>query len=135
MIQLNYRDSRPFYEQIKEKFRELILKGVLKADEKLPSVRELATQLTISPNTIGRAYRELERDGYVYSVTGRGTFVSAELSGMAKRREELLSQFDAACTELFYLDVSAEELQRRILQTASRQTSDTNAQTEGKEGI
>ena len=65
LIQLNYRDSRPFYEQIKEKFRELILKGVLKADEKLPSVRELATQLTISPNTIGRAYRELERDGYV----------------------------------------------------------------------
>ena len=63
MIQINYRDSRPLYEQIKEQLRRLITSGALTADEKLPSVRELASQLAINPNTIQRAYRELENEG------------------------------------------------------------------------
>ena len=65
MIQLNYRDARPIYEQVKDGFRHLIIQEVMKRDEKLPSVRELATSLTINPNTIQRAYRELEQEGYV----------------------------------------------------------------------
>ena len=64
LIQINYRDPRPIYEQVKDGFRRLILKGVLKADERMPSVRELATNLAINPNTIQRAYRELEQEAY-----------------------------------------------------------------------
>lgn len=73
MIQLNYRDARPIYEQVKDGFRHLIIQGVMEKDEKLPSVRELATSLTINPNTIQRAYRELEQEGYVYTIPGRGS--------------------------------------------------------------
>ena len=76
MIQINYRDSRPIYEQIKDGIRKLIVQGIMQNNEKLPSVRELATSLTINPNTIQRAYRELEAEGYVYTVKGKGCFVA-----------------------------------------------------------
>lgn len=72
MLELNYRDARPIYEQIKDGLRRLILSDVIRQDEKLPSVRELASQLAINPNTIQKAYRELEQEGYVYTVSGRG---------------------------------------------------------------
>mgnify|MGYP000093222384 FL=1 len=72
MISLNYRDSRPIYEQIRDGLRKLIVTGALSADEKLPSVRALAAQLAINPNTIQRAYTELERQGYIYSDEGKG---------------------------------------------------------------
>lgn len=71
MISLNYRDSRPIYEQIRDGLRKLIVTGALSADEKLPSVRALAAQLAINPNTIQRAYNELEGEGYIYSVPAR----------------------------------------------------------------
>ncbi len=74
MISLNYRDSRPIYEQIKDGLRKLIVTGGLGPDEKLPSVRALAAQLAINPNTIQRAYNELEGEGYIYSVPGKGSF-------------------------------------------------------------
>ena len=70
MISLNYRDSRPIYEQIKDGLKKLIVTGGLAADERLPSVRALATQLSINPNTIQRAYNELEGEGYIYSIPG-----------------------------------------------------------------
>ena len=76
MIQLNYRDSKPIYEQIKDGFRKLIISNSLSANEKLPSVRELASGLAINPNTIQKAYRDLESEGYVYSIAGKGTFVA-----------------------------------------------------------
>lgn len=76
MIQLNYRDTRPFYQQIKDNVRQLVVSGALKKDEKLPSVRELAASLAINPNTIQRAYRELESEGYIYTLSGKGTFVA-----------------------------------------------------------
>ena len=72
MIQLNYRDSKPIYEQIKDGFRKLIITNSLSANEKLPSVRELASGLAINPNTIQKAYRDLESEGYTYTVAGRG---------------------------------------------------------------
>ena len=72
MIVLDYRDSRPLYQQVKDSLRRMMLTGLLEPDEKLPSVRSLATQLAINPNTIQRAYAELETEGYIYSVTGRG---------------------------------------------------------------
>ena len=67
-----FPDSRPIYEQVKDSLRRLIVSGALPPDEKLPSVRELAAQLVINPNTIQRAYRELEHEGYIVSVPGKG---------------------------------------------------------------
>lgn len=76
MIRLDYRDARPIYEQVKDGLRRLMVTGVLAPGEKLPSVRSLAMDLAINPNTIQRAYAQLEMEGYVYSVAGRGTFVA-----------------------------------------------------------
>ena len=77
MLTLNYRDSRPIYEQIKDGLRRMIVTSAMAQDEKLPSVRAMATQLSINPNTIQRAYAELERNGFIYSVKGRGSFVGS----------------------------------------------------------
>ena len=76
MFQLDYGDHRPLYEQIKEKVKGLILCGALKEDDKIPSVRELASTLAINPNTIQKAYHELEGEGYIYSLRAKGSFVA-----------------------------------------------------------
>ena len=76
MLQLNYRDPRPIYEQVKSEFRRLILSGALARGDRLPSVRELAGSLAINPNTIQRAYRELEAEGYIFSIAGKGSFAA-----------------------------------------------------------
>ena len=73
MILLDYKDRRPIYEQVVEKLQDLMICGVLEQDSQLPSVRSLATDLSINPNTIQRAYAELERRGFIYSVKGRGS--------------------------------------------------------------
>ena len=88
MITINYRDPRPIYEQIQTELRRLMLTGVLPPGSRLPSVRELAGQLAINPNTIQRAYAQLEMEGYVYSVAGRGTFVAeGQEQNLVRRRE------------------------------------------------
>ena len=110
MISLNYRDSRPIYEQIKDGLRKLIVTGAMAPDEKLPSVRALATQLSINPNTIQRAYNELESEGYIYSVPGKGSFASGSMDADAARRKELLTRVRELVTELRYLGVTDEEL-------------------------
>ena len=110
MISLNYRDSRPIYEQIKDGLRKLIVTGALQPDEKLPSVRSLATQLSINPNTIQRAYNELEGEGYIYSVPGKGSFAAGHTAADDSRRAELLSQVREIAAELKYLGVTTEEL-------------------------
>ena len=92
MISLNYRDSRPIYEQIRDGLRKLIVTGALSADEKLPSVRALAAQLAINPNTIQRAYNELEGEGYIYSVPGKGSFAAAHAAADTARRAALAGQ-------------------------------------------
>lgn len=92
MIILDYKDRRPIYEQITEKISELILKGVLKPDEKMPSVRNLAMELSINPNTIQRAYSELERRGFLYSVKGRGNFVSYNENLVEQKQIEILNE-------------------------------------------
>ena len=110
MISLNYRDSRPIYEQIRDELRKLIVSGALATDEKLPSVRALAAQLAINPNTIQRAYNELEAEGYIYSVPGKGSFAAGNDAAGARRRGELLRQARDLLRELRYLGVSQEEL-------------------------
>ena len=110
MISLNYRDARPIYEQIKERLRQLILSGAIREGERMPSVRELAAEVAINPNTIMRAYRELESEGFVYSVQGKGTF-AGRLSEVDTSRKQLLMQtFRNSARELLQLGVSAEEL-------------------------
>jgi len=114
VINLNYRDSRPIYEQIKDGLRKLVMTGAFSPDERLPSVRELASALAINPNTIQRAYKELEAEGYIYTAAGKGSFAS-DMSGVdTGRRTEQLKKFDEAASELFFLGLSAEELKRRI---------------------
>jgi len=93
VIVIDYSDKRPIYEQIVERFRMLILNGVLEADEKLPSVRSLAVELSINPNTIQRAYGELERGGFIYSVKGRGNFVCADQEVLVQEKEKMLNEF------------------------------------------
>ena len=110
MISLNYRDSRPIYEQIKDGLRKLIVTGAISTDEKLPSVRALATQLSINPNTIQRAYNELESEGYIYSVPGKGSFATGDSGAGASRRQELLDKVRELLAELRYLGVTQEEL-------------------------
>ena len=99
MIIIDYRDTSPIYEQVTERFKMLILHGVLHPDEKMPSVRNLAVELSINPNTIQRAYSELERQGYTYSVKGKGNFVAdnsnikeGKKKGLYIRQEELAEE-------------------------------------------
>ena len=110
MISLNYRDSRPIYEQIKDGLRKLIVTGALRTGEKLPSVRGLATQLSINPNTIQRAYNELEGEGYIYSVPGKGSFAAGNTGADEARRKELTEKLRELAAELKYLGVTGEEL-------------------------
>ncbi|MDD6038632.1 MAG: GntR family transcriptional regulator [bacterium] len=114
MIQLNYRDSKPIYEQIKEGLRRLVILGVIAKDEKLPSVRELASELAINPNTIQRAYRELETEGYIYTVSGKGSFAAEQTDVKGGRNVHLLEEFDDIVRELLYLSESKESLKERI---------------------
>jgi len=114
LIQLNYRDSKPIYEQIKDGFRKLIISNALSANEKLPSVRELASSLAINPNTIQKAYRDLESDGYIYTIAGKGTFVAEGQEIFDTRQHELLQEFDEILEELYFLSVGRKELVQRI---------------------
>lgn len=114
MIQLNYRDSKPIYEQIKDGFRKLIISNSLSANEKLPSVRELASSLTINPNTIQRAYRDMENEGYLYTVAGKGTFVAEREEIYDTRQRELLTEFDEVVEELLFLAVGKNQLIDRV---------------------
>ena len=110
MIHLDYRDSRPIYQQVKDNLRHLMVTGVLTAGDKLPSVRALASQLSINPNTIQRAYAELEAEGYVVSVTGKGNFVAEGDTQNEARRRELMAKMKPIMEELKALGVTAEEL-------------------------
>ncbi len=110
MFQLNPRDTKPIYLQIKEQFIRLIVSGVLGAGEKLPSVRQLATQLSINPNTIQRAYAELEAEGYCVSQAGRGSFVANATNWDTSRRAELAAQLKTTAKELRTLGVSNAEI-------------------------
>ena len=114
MLNLDYRDARPIYEQVKDGLRRLMVTGVIREGEKLPSVRTLAGTLAINPNTIQRAYEALEAEGYLYSVPGKGSFAAPHTGVDRGRREELLVRFDAVTAELLYLGLSGEVLMERV---------------------
>jgi len=120
MISLNYRDARPIYEQVKDGLRHLVVTGAVEPGEKLPSVRALAAALAINPNTIQRAYAELESEGYLISQPGKGSFAAQAAGRDGARREALLVQLDAAVSELLFLGMTVEELVGRLRLAAGR---------------
>ena len=114
MVTISYKDGRPFYEQVKDDLRRLVVSGALRPGEKLPSVRELAGQLAINPNTIQRAYRELEAEGYIVSAPGRGSFVASREDAEDPRRAELLQKLTETVRELRWMGMTTEEIQAQI---------------------
>ncbi len=100
MVHLDYRDARPIYSQIIDGFREQIAAGILKSGDKLPSVRDLASELAINPNTIQRSYRQLELEGWIVSIQGKGCFVSGETSIRQREADRLLTEFDRLVSQL-----------------------------------
>ena len=114
MIIRDYKDRRPIYEQVAEKLEELMLLGILGENEPLPSVRSLAMELSINPNTIQRAYAELERQGYIYTVKGKGSFVAENSVMKEKRKKDLLIQVSEVIDEAIRLGISGEEIKNMV---------------------
>ena len=114
MLNLDYRDARPIYEQVRDGLRRLMVSGVIQEGEQLPSVRAMATSLAINPNTIQRAYELLEAEGYVISVPGKGSFAAPHHQVDSARRDGLLRVFDDTATELMFLGLSADTLSQRL---------------------
>ena len=115
MIILDYRDRRPIYEQVISRFQELMLTGALEKDSQLPSVRSLAMELSINPNTIQRAYAELERQGYIYSIKGKGSFVADNGHVKEAGRQEVLQREVDLAKEACALGVTKEQLWEQIV--------------------
>lgn len=113
MILLDYRDKRPIYEQVVDKLERLIVGGGLEPDFKMPSVRNLAMELSVNPNTIQRAYVELEQNGYIYTVAGRGSFVAHETEWRSGKEAELSKELK----ELFAKAIEAGLTKEKILKT------------------
>ena len=114
MLNLDFRDARPIYEQVKDGLRRLMVTGVIREGEKLPSVRAMASTLAINPNTIQRAYESLESEGYVYSVPGKGSFAASHTGVDEGRKNALLHTFDQTAAELLFLGVEGAALWARI---------------------
>lgn len=114
MIVIDYQDRRPIYEQIVERFQILILKGVLEQDEQMPSVRKLAVELSINPNTIQKAYSILEQQGYIYPVKGRGNFVSGKGSLIQEKRNMFWQEYHEMIKKGTELGITREEFREKI---------------------
>ncbi len=110
MFELDLRSRAPIYEQLVDKIKELIINNVLKPDEQLPTVRVLASELTINPNTIQKAYRELENRGYIYSVPGKGNFVRAAVPDNTARLQVLEREVLKNIAEMRYLGMTPQEI-------------------------
>ena len=114
MVHLDYRDARPIYAQIIDGFREQLATGILQPGDKLPSVRELAQNLAINPNTIQRSYRQLESEGWIVTVPGKGCFVCTVPTIRQQEKQRLMEIFDSTVAALSHLGVSREELLQRL---------------------
>lgn len=128
MLRIDPRSSTPIYEQIELGIKELILKGALKMGEKLPSVRELASILMINPNTISKAYGELEREGIIETLRGKGTFITSNYEGKGdhKKMDHISNELKKIILEASYGGVSKEEFIRLALQIFSELGVDDN---------
>lgn len=121
MLKIDPRSSTPIYEQIELGIKELILKGGLKSNDKLPSVREMSTILTINPNTISKAYGELERDGIIENLRGKGTFVTDNFKGKVdeKKMDYIQGELKKIILEANYGGISKEEFLKLVLEIFS----------------
>ncbi|MGM0875966.1 MAG: GntR family transcriptional regulator [Bacillota bacterium] len=127
MFQFDVRSRKPIYEQLVDKIKELIINRILKPNERLPSVRMLSSQLTVNPNTIQRAYRELENQGYLYSIQGKGNFVAAfELMPNEQKLAELKTDIQKLIAEAIYLGLTKSDLYV-LFQEAHQQTKGINS--------
>lgn len=124
MIKLDYKDPRPIHEQITQGIKELIMCGALKAGEQLPSVRDFAVSLTVNPNTVQRAYKNLEGENIIYSIKGKGNFVSGETCADKKTIEKLYDTVETSLRELLFYGEEKEEvlafINRVITETEDR---------------
>ena len=125
MIQLNYRDARPIYLQVKDGLRHLVVTGAIQQGDQFPSVRALAASLAINPNTIQRAYEALEKEGYLRAEAGRGVFASKGMGGPGERRETLLKQLDETVNELLFLGMTPQELAARVSAAGTKGEEET----------
>ena len=116
MFSLDYRDARPIYTQICDCIRHQILDGVLREGDRLSSVRELATELTINPNTIQRAYRQLEMEGWIASVPGKGSFVCGIPSALEGQQQQLWEELEELRRRMAQLGITAEEMIQHLTQ-------------------
>jgi GntR family transcriptional regulator len=111
MFKLDLKNKKSIYEQVVDGMKEMIVSGSLKSGEKIPSVRDLSAELTVNPNTVQKAYRQLEEQGWIYTVTGRGAFVSEDIreadSGLIK---EIFAHIEPLVRQLRFLNVSGEEI-------------------------
>lgn len=115
MITIDYKSRKPIYEQIIENVKQLIIAGVLQRDEQLPPVRQLALELTINPNTIQKAYAELERQGIIYSLKGKGSYVGSSLHELSQvQKDQLFQELDQLCIGLMRLQISADEVCQQV---------------------
>ena len=130
MILLDYKDRRPIYEQIVEKLSDLMVRGILAENTPLPSVRALATDLSINPNTVQRAYLELERRGYIYSQKGKGSFVAGMEGIRSGKQAAVIDELDALVSRAFAAGISesylTQEIRRRYA-SESQKTKGGNA--------
>lgn len=115
MFQLDFGDHRPLYEQIKDKIKDLIISGALAENDKVPSVRELAAMLAINPNTIQKAYKDLENEGYIYSQRAKGSFVAPQ-SAVSQRLKtgELYERLDSLLQEIFFCGIGYDDVVKRV---------------------
>ncbi len=116
MIIIDHKDRRPIYEQVVEKFQQMILCGIMEPDSPMPSVRVLAMELSINPNTIQRAYQELERTGYIYTVKGKGSFVSDTSAAADNKRKELTQEMWTIVDKALSSGITANELHDMLTQ-------------------
>ena len=116
MLHLDYRDIRPLYAQITDNVRQQISGGVLVQGDKLPSVRELAVELSINPNTIQRAYRQLEMEGWIATVPGKGCFVCGCPLGDPQEDVKLLNAFEDTVKRLLSMGYTRQELVQKIME-------------------
>ena len=126
MIQLNYKEARPLYEQIKESIRKMVISNAFLADEKLPSVREMASQLAVNPNAIERAYQELEREGYIYTMKGKGSFVSESSEAADSKREEIKRELGECVDKALAIGIRPQQLETMLQDCVKNSTKGGN---------
>ncbi|MFC4404769.1 GntR family transcriptional regulator [Gracilibacillus xinjiangensis] len=131
MFELDLRSRKPIYEQLVDKLKQLIINEVLKQDEQLPSVRTLAQQLSINPNTIQKAYRELEAQGYIYSVKGKGSFVSQMVAENNEQQiKQAKEQLKKQIAEALFIGLTVNDLKEILEEIIGGEINDTSAKRE-----